>query len=126
MATRCLSTLPTATSKSFEIATAVTDPAGHWKQYARDALGNLRTVLEPDPTANPVPGPPNPPPAYPVSSAPTGTLLTVYTYDLLNHLIQVSMPRTVSDRNSGALDSAAPATGPAQRRFGSQALDRTG
>ena len=76
--------------------TTVTDPAGHWKQYARDALGNLRTVLEPDPAVSPMPGPPNPPPAYPVSSAPTGTLLTVYTYDLLNHLIQVSMPRQVN------------------------------
>ncbi len=32
-------------------------------QHAYDAFGNLRTVLEPDPTANPVPGPPNPPPA---------------------------------------------------------------
>ena len=33
--------------------TTVVDPAGKWKQYANDALGNLVTVLEPDPTANP-------------------------------------------------------------------------
>jgi hypothetical protein len=32
--------------------TTITDPAGNWKQYASDALGNLVTVLEPDP-ANP-------------------------------------------------------------------------
>ena len=54
------------------------------------------TVLEPDPTANPVPGPPNPPPAYPVTTAPTGMLLTGYTYDQLNHLTLVSMPRSTA------------------------------
>jgi YD repeat-containing protein len=73
--------------------TTVTDPAGNWKQYATDALGNLVMVLEPDPTHNPVVGPPTPS-TYPVTSAPTGTLLTTYTYDQFNHLTQVSMPRT--------------------------------
>jgi YD repeat-containing protein len=34
------------------------------------------------------------PPAYPVTTAPTGMLLTTYTYDQLNHLTQVSMPRS--------------------------------
>jgi YD repeat-containing protein len=43
--------------------TTVTDPAGNWKQYANDAFGNLVSVLEPDPLANPVPGPPASPPA---------------------------------------------------------------
>lgn len=56
------------------------DPAGKWTQYANDALGNLVTVLEPDPTATPVPGPPAIPPAYPVTEAPTGLLLTGYIY----------------------------------------------
>ena len=40
--------------------TTVTDPAGNWKQYATDALGNPVMVLEPDPTQNPVVGPPTP------------------------------------------------------------------
>jgi YD repeat-containing protein len=58
--------------------TTVTDPAGNWKQYASDAFGNLVMVLEPDPTAHPVVGPPTPS-TYPVTSAPSGTLLTTYT-----------------------------------------------
>ena len=74
--------------------TTVVDPAGKWKQYANDALGNLVTVLEPDPAANP--GPPVTPPAYPVTAAPTGMLLTSYTYDQLNHLTQVAMPRNTA------------------------------
>jgi len=53
-------------------------------------------VLEPDPTANPVPGPPTPS-TYPVTSAPTGMLLTTYTYDQLNHLTQVAMPRSTAN-----------------------------
>ena len=73
-----------------------THPAGNWKQYASDALGNLVMVLEPDPTANPVPGPPTPS-AYPVTAAPTGMLLTTYTYDQFNHLTQVSMPRNTAN-----------------------------
>jgi len=71
--------------------TTITDPNNNWKQYASDAFGNLVTVLEPDPTVTV--GPPTPPPAYPVTSAPSGTLLTTYTYDQLNHLTQVAMPR---------------------------------
>jgi RHS repeat-associated protein len=74
--------------------TTITDPAGNWKQYANDTFGNLVTVLEPDPLANPLlTTPPANPPAYPVTTAPTGMLLTSYTYDQLNHLTQVSMPR---------------------------------
>src|ERR1017187_3682198 len=78
-------------------SSTVTDPAGKWKQYANDALGNLATVLEPDPTANPVPGPPASPPAYPVTAAPTGMLLTSYAYDQVNHLTQVAMPRNTAN-----------------------------
>ena len=51
----------------------VTDPAGKWKQYTMDSLGNLTQVLEPDPSL--------------------GNVTTSYTYDVLNHLIVVSMPR---------------------------------
>ena len=51
----------------------VTDPAGHSKTFTRDAWGNLTKVQEPDPSL--------------------GTVATNYTYDILNHLIQVSMPR---------------------------------
>jgi RHS repeat-associated protein len=79
-------------------ATLAVDPANKWKLYFNDAFGNLVTVIEPDPTAIPVPGPPGSPPSYPVttSNLPTGMLLTSYTYDMLNHLTQVSMPRKVS------------------------------
>ena len=51
----------------------VTDPAGKWKKYTMDAMGNLTQVEEPRPGG--------------------GTYTTSYTYDLLNHLTQVSMPR---------------------------------
>jgi YD repeat-containing protein len=57
-----------------------------------DAFGNLVAVVEPDPATGNVPPPA---PSYPLSSAPPNTLLTSYTYDALNHLTQVSMPRMV-------------------------------
>jgi RHS repeat-associated protein len=55
--------------------TAVTDPAGKWKQFTSDALGNLVAVAEPDPCV-------------------TGNSLTTsYTYDWMKHVSGVSMPR---------------------------------
>ena len=51
----------------------VTDPAGKWKKFTMDAFGNLTTVQESDPVL--------------------GTVTTNYTFDILNHLTQVSMPR---------------------------------
>lgn len=51
----------------------VTDPAGKTKTFTMDAFGNLKTVAETDPTF--------------------GAVSTGYTYDVLNHLIGVSMPR---------------------------------
>ncbi len=51
----------------------VTDPAGKTKTFTRDAFGNLTQVKEPDPAL--------------------GTVTTTYTYDILNHLTGVSMPR---------------------------------
>jgi RHS repeat-associated protein len=51
----------------------VTDPAGRWKKFTMDAFGNLTSVLEPDPTYT--------------------TVTTNYSYDVMNHLTQVSMPR---------------------------------
>ena len=56
--------------------TTVTDPAGKWKQYTKDVLGNLTTVLEPDP-----------------NNQPGGTLTTSYSYDWMNHVTQVAMTR---------------------------------
>jgi YD repeat-containing protein len=56
--------------------TTVTDPAGKWKTFTSDVLGNLVTVVEPDP-----------------ANQPGGTLTTSYTYDWMNHLVGVSMPR---------------------------------
>ena len=74
----------------------MTDPAGNWKQLVTDVSGNQVTVLEPDP-ANP----------------PSGTLLTGYSYDWMNHVIQTSMTRagTTQTRsfvynNAGQLTSA--------------------
>lgn len=52
----------------------VTDAASHSKTFTMDAFGNLLTVQEMDPVLN-------------------ATVTTSYTYDVLNHLIQVSMPR---------------------------------
>jgi YD repeat-containing protein len=59
--------------------TTVTDPAGNWKQSTSDVLGNLTTVVEPDP-----------------ANQPGGTLTTSYTYDWMGHLAGVSMPRGAS------------------------------
>ena len=51
-----------------------TDPAGKWKKYTSDALGNLVTVNEPRPGGG-------------------ADYVTSYTYNLHNQLTQVSMPR---------------------------------
>jgi RHS repeat-associated protein len=51
----------------------VTDPAGKSKTFTMDAFGNLTKVVETDPTL--------------------GQVSSNYTYDILNHLTQVSMPR---------------------------------
>ncbi len=69
--------------------TTVIDPAGNWKQYEKDSFGNLIAVVEPDPSAG---SPLKTPPATPSTNA-AGTLLTSYTYDMLNHLTQVGMIR---------------------------------
>ena len=57
--------------------TTITDPAGKWKSNTSDAFGNLVTVTEPDP-----------------NNQPSGTLVTSYSYDSVNRLIQVTMPRS--------------------------------
>ncbi len=51
----------------------VTDPAGNTKSFDMDAFGNLLAVAETDPTL--------------------GLVWTYYTYDVLNHLTNVSMTR---------------------------------
>ncbi|MGC1453046.1 MAG: RHS repeat-associated core domain-containing protein, partial [Candidatus Sulfotelmatobacter sp.] len=56
--------------------TTVTDPTGKWKTFTSDAFGNLLTVTEPDPSSNN-----------------GGTVATNYTYNSVNQLTQVSMPR---------------------------------
>ena len=56
--------------------TKVTDPAGKWKQFTNDVLGNLVTVTEPDP-----------------ASGSGGTLNTYYAHDWMNHLACVDMTR---------------------------------
>jgi len=52
----------------------VFDPTGKWKSFSMDTFGNLVYVTEPNPAGGANYG-------------------TTYTYDLLNHLIGVSMPR---------------------------------
>ncbi len=56
--------------------TTVTDPAGNWKTFTKNVLGNLTTVVEPDP-----------------ANQPGGTLTTSYTYDWMNHVSGVTMTR---------------------------------
>jgi YD repeat-containing protein len=56
-----------------------TDAAGKWKKFTTDALGNLTQVQEPDPAL--------------------GTVSTNYTYDVLKHLVGVSMPRGSSTQS---------------------------
>jgi YD repeat-containing protein len=56
--------------------TTVTDPALNWKTSTTDVLGNLITVLEPDP-----------------SNLPSGTVTTTYSYDWMNHAACVDMDR---------------------------------
>jgi YD repeat-containing protein len=71
----------------------VTDPAGKWKKFTMDAFGNLSQVQEPDPSL--------------------GTVTTSYTYDILNHLTNVSMPRgtTTQQRSFNYIDPASNAPG---------------
>jgi YD repeat-containing protein len=71
----------------------VTDPAGSWKKYTSDAFGRLSTVEEPNPAG--------------------GSYFTTYTYDRLDHLTNVSMPRptgtqtrTFAYNNTAFLQSA--------------------
>ena len=58
----------------------VTDPAGNWKRYTSDVLGNLIKVEEPNP-------------AFMQSDNTATNFVTNYTYDLEGHLTQVQMPR---------------------------------
>jgi len=64
------------TSYSYQGNTVtVTDPAGKWKKYATNVLGQLIPVNEPNPAGG-------------------SDYVTTYTYDLLGHLAGVSMPRS--------------------------------
>jgi RHS repeat-associated protein len=75
----------------------VTDPAGNWKTFTTDVLGNLVTVTtEPDPL-----------------NQPSGTVTTTYAYDWMNHLTMstmtrgsVTQTRTFVYNNAGQLASA--------------------
>ena len=62
--------------------TTVTDPAAKWKTFTRDVLGNLTSVVEPDP-----------------SSTTGGTVATAYTYDWMSHVSQVAMTRAGTTQN---------------------------
>ncbi len=56
----------------------MTDPAGKWKTYTSDAMGNLIHVTEPAPEG--------------------GTHETSYAYNLLNQMTTVSMPRNTTSQ----------------------------
>jgi YD repeat-containing protein len=58
----------------------VTDPAGNWKRYTSDTLGNLVKVEEPNP-------------AYGQADNTGTNFVTNYAYDVEGHLVSVSMPR---------------------------------
>ncbi|HUS08289.1 MAG TPA: RHS repeat-associated core domain-containing protein [Bryobacteraceae bacterium] len=51
-----------------------TDPAGKWKKFTMDAMGNLTQVNEPNPAGG-------------------ADYITTYSYDIVNHLVGVNMPR---------------------------------
>jgi RHS repeat-associated protein len=57
---------------------SVTDATGKWKEYVTDAFGQLMQVIEQSPNSSTEPN-----------------HATNYSYDLLGHLIQAQMPRTV-------------------------------
>ncbi len=70
-------TLPDGSVSSYSYSgntTTVTDPAGKWKMYTSDAMGNLTQVTEPAPEG--------------------GTHLTSYAYNIYNQLTTVTMPRS--------------------------------
>jgi RHS repeat-associated protein len=70
-----------ASTKRYEYAgntVKFIDEAGRWKKYTMDAFGNIVQVEEPKPAADTVHA---------------GNYFTYYSYDVLNHLIQVRMPR---------------------------------
>ncbi len=70
----------------------ITDPAGKWKQQVSDVFGNLKTVNEPNPAG--------------------GNFSSSYTYDVMNHLTQVSMQPgyTLRDNPASANSAYPPAT----------------
>ena len=75
--------------------TKVTDPAGKWKAVTRDVQGNTVLVTEPDPGSQ-VSSTRCDTRTLPTIAGGTGALQTCYTYDTLEHLTQVSMPRSTA------------------------------
>jgi len=83
-----------------------TDPAGKWKTFTTDAVGNLTVVQEPDPNL--------------------GTVTTNYSYDTLNHLTGVSMPRgSTTQTRSFSYQSLNPSTGAATGTLGTFLITAT-
>jgi len=64
----------TATTAYAGNTVTVTDPAGRWKKYTSDALGNLTQVTEPNPQGG-------------------ANFETYYSYNAAGQMTQVSMPR---------------------------------
>jgi len=74
--------------------TVVTDPAGNWKALIKDVDGNVKSVIEPDPTYNPSPVTSAQSIDCVSTQAPSGMLGTCYAYDSLKNLTTVTMPRS--------------------------------
>jgi hypothetical protein len=77
-----------------------TDEAGRWKKYTMDAFGNIVQVEEPKPAADTVHA---------------GNYFTYYSYDVLNHLIQVRMLRRDVHADAEFLLREPAGCGPAER-----------
>ncbi len=75
--------------------TRVTDAAGKWKTTTRDVQGNTVLVTEPDPGSQASSTRCDTRPLPPIAGG-TGALQTCYTYDTLEHLTNVTMPRSTA------------------------------
>jgi len=75
--------------------TTVTDPAGKWKSTTRDVQGNAVVVTEPDPNGQRSSSLCDSRQLPPIAGG-SGTLQTCYTYDTVEHLTTVTMPRSTA------------------------------
>ena len=75
--------------------TRVTDPAGKWKATTSDVQGNIVLVTEPDPSGQASSSLCDSRALPPIAGG-SGALQTCYTYDTVEHLTNVVMPRSTA------------------------------